>query len=143
MSEFATAENAQAGMAGYRPVLPVITDDGSYRTALARLGELMESPGADADELRALALLIEDYEDRTAPDFPLDAVGAIEFYMAQHGLNQAQFAQRAGIPAPRVSEILSRKRRLSMEMIRKLSALRLPLPSLIAEPRQSRLRKAG
>jgi HTH-type transcriptional regulator/antitoxin HigA len=76
-------------------------------------------------------MLIEKYEDKHFPiEFP-DPVEAIKFRMEQMGMNQSDLSEVVGLKS-RASEILNRKRKLSIEMIRKLnSAMHIPLDILI------------
>jgi HTH-type transcriptional regulator/antitoxin HigA len=76
-------------------------------------------------------MLIEKYEDKHFPiEFP-DPVEAIKFRMEQMGMNQSDLSEVVGLKS-RASEILNRKRKLSIEMIRKLNtAMHIPLDILI------------
>ena len=76
-------------------------------------------------------MLIEKYEDKHFPiEFP-DPIEAIKFRMEQLGMNQSDLSEVVGLKS-RASEILNRKRKLSIEMIRKLnSAMNIPLDVLI------------
>lgn len=89
---------------------------------------------ADANRLELLTVLIEDYEKRA---FPLDApdpIEAIEFRMDEQGLRQKDLIPLIGSRS-RVSEVLARKRPLTIQMIRSLSlGLGIPVETLIAEP---------
>lgn len=104
-----------------------------YQQALARLEEIFDArPNtAQGDELEILSMLIEKYEDKHFPiEFP-DPVEAIKFRMEQMGMNQSDLSEIVGLKS-RASEILNRKRKLSIEMIRKLnSAMNIPLDVLI------------
>ena len=71
------------------------------------------------DELEILTLLIEKYEDDNFPIELPDPVEAIKFRMEQLGLTQTDLAEVVGQKS-RASEILNRKRKLSLEMIRQL-----------------------
>ncbi len=111
---------------------PVKTEK-EYQTALERLGEIFDSiPGTpDGDELEVLSILLDKYERENFPiDMP-DPIEAIKFRMTQLGMKQKDLAQYVGFKS-RVSEILSKKRKLSLEMIRNLSEyLRIPTEVLI------------
>jgi HTH-type transcriptional regulator/antitoxin HigA len=76
-------------------------------------------------------MLIENYENEKFPiGFP-DPVEAIKFRMEQLGYNQADLANVVGLKS-RASEILNRKRKLSLEMIRQLhDRLNIPTEVLI------------
>jgi HTH-type transcriptional regulator/antitoxin HigA len=83
------------------------------------------------DRLDVLATLVEAYERKTfALDLP-DPVAAIHFRMEQMGYNQNDLANIVGLKS-RASEILNRKRKLSLEMIRQLhERLNIPTDVLI------------
>lgn len=110
-----------------------IHNEADYKAALARLEQLMNAqPGTEeGDELEVLATLVEGYEDRYFPVEWPDPVEAIRFRMDQAGLTPRDLEPYIG-HSGRVSEILNRKRGLSLEMIRRLhEGLGIPLESLI------------
>lgn len=115
--------------------IKVIKTEEQYQAALARLEEIFDSAkdSPQADELELLSLLIERYEDETSPiDLP-DPIEAIKFRMEQMGYKQKDLARVIGFKG-RVSEILNRKRKLSIGIIRKLhEALGIPTDVLIKE----------
>ena len=104
-----------------------------YEQALARLEVIFDSKkGTDkGDELEILGMLIENYENEKFPiGFP-DPIEAIKFRMEQLGYNQTDLANVVGLKS-RASEILNRKRKLSLEMIRQLhDRLNIPTEVLI------------
>jgi len=104
-----------------------------YEQALDRLEVIFDSKkGTDkGDELEILGILIEKYENKKFPiGFP-DPVEAIKFRMEQLGYNQADLANVVGLKS-RASEILNRKRKLSLEMIRQIhNRLNIPTEVLI------------
>lgn len=104
-----------------------------YEQALDRLEVIFDSKkGTDkGDELEILGMLIEKYENEKFPiGFP-DPVEAIKFRMEQLGYNQADLANVVGLKS-RASEILNRKRKLSLEMIRQIhNRLNIPTEVLI------------
>ena len=104
-----------------------------YEQALVRLEVIFDSKkGTDkGDELEILGMLIEKYENEKFPiGFP-DPVDAIKFRMEQLGYNQADLANVVGLKS-RASEILNRKRKLSLEMIRQIhNRLNIPTEVLI------------
>ena len=103
------------------------------REALARIDELIDAkPGApEYDELEILSTLVEAYEEKHCPILPPDPVEAIKFRMDQLGLKQADIAKYLG-GKNRASEVLSRKRPLSLRMIRNLHInLKIPSDSLL------------
>ncbi|MBI5247875.1 MAG: helix-turn-helix domain-containing protein [Desulfomonile tiedjei] len=115
-------------------IRPIHTEE-DYRAALARLENIWDAEPStpESDELDVLALLVEAYEEEHYPIDPPDPIDAIKFRMEQIGLTRRDLEQCIGSRA-RVSEVLSRKRRLSLDMIRKLNEkLGIPAEILIAE----------
>lgn len=101
--------------------------------ALARLDEVWSANPGDADweERSALVGRIAEYEDQHVHIPPPDPVDAILFRMEQGGLRPKDLVSYIG-SAPKVSEVLARKRGLSKEMIRRLhEGLGIPLASLL------------
>lgn len=113
----------------------VIKTEREYKRALKRMEQLFDSKKNSrlGDELELLSLLIETYEKENYPiDFP-DPIEAIKFRMEQLGFNQKDLCSVIGIKS-RVSEILNRKRKLNLEMIRRLNRkLGIPTEILIRE----------
>lgn len=106
-----------------------------YEQALSRLDVIFDAKlgSAEGDELEILALLIDNYEKEHFPIGYPDPVEAIKFRMEQMGYTQTDLAKVVGLKS-RASEILNRKRKLSLEMIRKLhETLRIPTDVLIQE----------
>ena len=104
-----------------------------YDQALERLELIFDSKKGteNGDELEILGILIENYEESKFPiGFP-DPVEAIKFRMEQLGYNQTDLANIVGLKS-RASEILNRKRKLSLEMIRQIhDRLHIPTEVLI------------
>jgi HTH-type transcriptional regulator / antitoxin HigA len=104
-----------------------------YQAALTRLEQIFDAkPGSkDGDELEILGILIEKYEqDRYPIDYP-DPIEAIKFRMEQLGYTQSDLARVVGLKS-RASEILNRKRKLSLDMIRQIhQSLGIPTDVLI------------
>jgi len=101
--------------------------------ALQRIDELMGAePGTpESDELDILATLVEAYEDRHFPVADPDPISAIQFRMDQMGLTRKDLEPLLGSRG-RVSEVLTGRRALSLQMIRRLhSELGIPLESLV------------
>ncbi|MEB2652875.1 transcriptional regulator [Pseudomonas siliginis] len=93
-------------------------------------GAEIDSP--EGDELEILALLIEKYEEQHFPMPPSDPIEAIKFRMDQQGLTPRDLEPFIG-PSGRVSEVLNRKRKLSLAMIKRLhDGLRIPYECLLA-----------
>ena len=100
-----------------------------YEKALKRLEDIFDAKmgSKEGDELEVLAILIENYEKENYPiDMP-DPIEAIKFRMEQLGMKQKDLADVVGYKS-RVSEILNRKRKLTIDMIRNLSQ-KLNIPS--------------
>ena len=107
---------------------PIKTEQ-DYETALERLEVIFDAlPGTEeSDELEILGMLIEKYEKEHHPmDLP-DPIEAIKFRMEQMGYTQNDLAEMIELKS-RASEILNRKRKLSLEMIRTLTQ-KLHIPS--------------
>lgn len=104
-----------------------------YQQALLRLEQIFDAkPGsAEGDELELLGILIDSYEKNHYPiEFP-DPIEAIKFRMEQLGYNQSDLAAVVGLKS-RASEILNKKRKLTLEMIRNLhETLNIPTDVLI------------
>ena len=111
----------------------VINTEKDYQKALKHLEVVFDAKkGSKAgDELELLSMLIDNYERKKYPiDFP-DPIEAIRFRMEQLGYKQKDLAEAIGLTS-RVSEILNKKRRLTLEMIRKLNVvLGIPTDVLI------------
>lgn len=118
----------------------IIKTDQAHRQALERLTHLMDlDPTPDtpeAEEIDLLALLIEHYEQERYPIAPPDPIEAIRFRMDQMGLQNQDLVPYIGSKS-KVSEILNRKRPLSLNMIRRLNeGLGISADVLIREPAQ-------
>lgn len=113
--------------------LKPIKTEKDYNQALERLDQIFDAKkgSEEGDELDILGILIEKYEDENFPiDLP-DPIEAIQFRMEQLNYNQTDLGKLLGQKS-RASEILNRKRKLSLEMIRKLSEnLNIPSEVLI------------
>ncbi|MGK5094269.1 hypothetical protein WDW89_19920 [Deltaproteobacteria bacterium TL4] len=110
-----------------------IKTEADYDKTLARIEKLMdaEADTPEGDELDVLVTLVEAYEKKHSPIASPDPVEAIKFRMEQLGLRQKDLEPFMG-SSGRVSEILNRKRELTLSMIRILHAeLNIPLESLI------------
>lgn len=113
----------------------IIRTQDAYRTALAHVEQLaMQDPehgSKEAEELELLALLIEDFEKKHYSFDRPDPISAIVFRMEEQGLRQKDLIPILGSRS-RVSEVLSRKRPLTLPMIRSLSeSLGIPTDLLV------------
>jgi len=114
--------------------IKLIKTEIDYKKALSRLDEIFHSAKGtkENEELEILVMLIERYETETVGEFPdPDPIEAIKFKMEQMEMTQKDLAEVIGLKS-RASEILSRKRPMSINIIRKLSkALLIPADILI------------
>jgi HTH-type transcriptional regulator / antitoxin HigA len=104
-----------------------------YNQALERLEIIFDAKkgSMDGDELEVLGILIDKYEETHFPIGLPDPIEAIKFRMEQLGYNQADLAKIVGLKS-RASEILNKKRKLSLDMIRQLhDKLNIPTDVLI------------
>ncbi|NJM79129.1 MAG: helix-turn-helix domain-containing protein [Flavobacterium sp.] len=110
-----------------------IKNDIDYNQALERLEVIFDAKKGtqEGDELEVLGILIDKYENEHFPIGLPDPIDAIKFRMEQMGYTQNDLANIMGLKS-RASEILNRKRKLSLEMIRKLhEVLNIPTDVLI------------
>jgi len=114
----------------------VIKSEHDYELTLGRIEALMDSePNTpEGDELELLTALVEIYEQERFPIGLPEPIEAIRFRMEQAGLQQQDLVPYVGSRS-KVSEILSRKRPLSLRMIRALHrGLGIPAEVLLHEP---------
>ncbi|MEA1934926.1 MAG: helix-turn-helix domain-containing protein [Thermodesulfobacteriota bacterium] len=98
-----------------------IKTEADYSEALLEVEELMDAKlnTPEGDKLDVLVTLIEAYEEKHHPIYPPDPVEAIIHQMESQELSRKDLEPLIGSRA-RVSEILNKKRSLSINMIRKL-----------------------
>ena len=114
-------------------IRPIRCDE-DLQTAFRRLEAIFQAEEGtpEADEMEILVTLIEAYENKHYPIGPADPVDAIRFRMEQQDLTPRDLEAYIG-PSGRVSEILNRKRPLSLRMVKRLhDGLRIPYESLMA-----------
>lgn len=113
-------------------IKPIKTEQ-DYQEAIKRLEDIFDADPntAEGDELEVLGVLIDNFEKIHFPvDLP-DPIEAIKFRMEQMDYSNKDLAQIIGLKS-RVSEILNKKRKLSIGMIRKLhDALQIPTDVLL------------
>ena len=115
-------------------IKPIRNDD-DLKRVLRRLESIFqaEEQTPQADERDVLVTLVEAYENKHYDFGPADPVEAIKFRMEQQGLTARDLEQFIGTSG-RVSEVLNRKRPLSLRMVKKLhDGLKIPYESLLAE----------
>jgi HTH-type transcriptional regulator/antitoxin HigA len=101
-------------------IKPIKTEE-DYQNALERLESIFDAKpnSKEGDELEILVLLIDNYEKIHFPIELPDPIEAIKFRMEQLNYSNQDLAQIIGLKS-RVSEILNKKRKLSINMIRKI-----------------------
>ena len=112
-----------------------IRNEKDYQKALDRLDDIFEAKRdtKEGDELEILSILIDRYENENFPIGMPDPIEAIKFRMEQMGMNQKDLAELVGFKS-RASEILNKKRKLTLDMIRKLNTnLHIPTEVLIQD----------
>jgi len=112
-----------------------IRNEKDYQKALNRLEIIFDAKKGteQGDELEILSILIDKYENENFPIGMPDPIEAIKFRMEQIGMKQKDLAKVVGFKS-RVSEILNKKRKLTLDMIRKLNTtLRIPTEVLVQE----------
>jgi len=115
-------------------ILP-IRNEKDYQKSLDRLEDIFDAKkGTEkGDELEILSILIDQYENENFPIGMPDPIEAIKFRMEQMGMNQKDLAEVVGFKS-RVSEILNKKRKLTLDMIRKLNTnLHIPTEVLVQD----------
>lgn len=115
----------------------ILRDEADYQAALAAYEAYFDNepePGGHAgDHFELLGLLLAKYEEERLPVDAVDPVEAILFAMERQGLGQTDLAALLGSRS-RASEVLNRRRELSIPQIRTLSrAWRIPVHALIGE----------
>jgi HTH-type transcriptional regulator/antitoxin HigA len=114
-------------------IKPIRNDD-DLHTAFVRLEAIFQAPEGtpEAEEMEKLVGLIQSYENRHYPIGPADPVEAIKSRMEQQGMTPKDLEPYIG-SSGRVSEVLNRKRNLSLRMIKQLHhGLRIPYESLLS-----------
>ena len=127
-------------------MVKVIKTSADHQAALAQIGSLLSrdpAPGSrDAEELETLAVLVQNYEAKNFDVALPDPIDAIKFRMEQEDLSQRDLVPYIGSRS-RVSEVLSRRRPLTLSMMRALhSGLGIPAKVLLhggmpADPEES------
>jgi HTH-type transcriptional regulator/antitoxin HigA len=116
-----------------------IRNDEDLHAAFARLEAIFQAPegSPESDEMEILVALVEAYENRHYPIGPADPIEAIKFRMEQQGLVAKDLEPYIG-SSGRVSEVLNRKRPLSLRMVKRLhDGLKIPYESLLSKAAHS------
>jgi HTH-type transcriptional regulator / antitoxin HigA len=112
-----------------------IRNEKDFQNALIRLDEIFDAKKGteQGDELEILSILIDRYEYHNFPIEMPDPIEAIKFRMEQMKMKKKDLAEVIGFNS-RVSEILNKKRKLTLSMIRKLhTKLHIPTEVLIQD----------
>ena len=114
-------------------IRPIKKTERDYNTAIKRIealwGAKKDTP--EGDELDLLVTLVVAYEIKHYPIAPPEPNDAIKFRMEQMGMTKADMVQYLGSQS-RVSEVLSRKRSLTLKMIKSLyKSLKIPADVLL------------
>jgi HTH-type transcriptional regulator/antitoxin HigA len=104
--------------------LKPIKNEKDYRNALERLEIIFDAPTdtKEGDEAEILSLMIENYENENYPIESPDPIEAIKIRMEELNIRQKDLVGVIGGKS-RVSEILNRKKKLTVEMIRELERI--------------------
>jgi len=118
-------------------MITAINSENDYKAALREIEELIdrnvEAGTPEGDRLNILSLLVQDYEIKRIESFAPDPIEALKFRMEQMRLTARDLVPLIGNRS-KVSEVLSRKRPLSLSMVRALhKGLGIPAKSLIRE----------
>ena len=111
-----------------------IRNDADLRDAFKRLELIFQAEAGtpEFDEMEVLTTRIEVYENKHPPIEAASPLDAIKFRMEQQALTARDLEPYIG-PSGRVSEVLNRKRPLSLRMVKQLhEGLRIPYESLLA-----------
>ncbi len=113
-------------------IRPIKTEQ-DYNTAISRIEELWgaQKDTPEGDELDLMVTLVESYEMKHYPIAPPDPIDAIKFRMEQMGMTNSDMVQYLGSQS-RVSEILNKRRKLTLSMIKSLyKGLKIPAEILL------------
>ncbi len=104
-------------------IKPLKTEQ-DYEKALERLEIIFDAPAnsAEGDEAEILSILIDNYENEHYPIEAPDPIEAIKIRMEEMNLKQKDLVGVIGGKS-RVSEILNKKKRLTVDMIRELERI--------------------
>jgi HTH-type transcriptional regulator / antitoxin HigA len=102
--------------------IKLIRTEEEYQKALKRLEQLFDAKSStkESDEADVLGLMIDEFEKKNYAIEAPDPIEAIKIRMEEMDLKQTDLAEALG-GKNRVSEILNRKRKLTLEMIRNLT----------------------
>jgi HTH-type transcriptional regulator / antitoxin HigA len=130
-----------------KKIVRPLRTEADYNEALVEIEHYFDiepKPGTpEADRFDLLALIVEDYERKLWPIMPPDPIDAIRYRMEMGGYTQADLGRLLG-SRQRASDILTKKRSLTMRMAWKLHReWGIPAEALIAAPRARGRRSAA
>jgi HTH-type transcriptional regulator / antitoxin HigA len=104
-----------------KSALKPIKDKNQYKEYLKIIDQLIdcEEDSLEEEALELVSILVEDYENKHYPIEAPDPIEAIKIKMEEEGLKKKDLAKYFGSPS-RVSEVLNRKRPLTLDMMRKI-----------------------
>jgi HTH-type transcriptional regulator / antitoxin HigA len=120
-------------------IKPIRTEK-DHKEALKAIERLWDAPAgsAEADQLEVLATLVEVFEREHEPIPPPDPIGALLFRVEQMGHDKALLQAIIGGTRARVSEVLNRRRPLTVDMMRRAVRAGVPAECLLAETTPTR-----
>jgi HTH-type transcriptional regulator/antitoxin HigA len=119
----------------------VLKTDRDFKAALAYVECLIDQSSPDESELELWSLLVENYEQSHFPIATPDPIEAIRFRLEQAGLQTADLLPYLQSKS-KISEVMNRKRPLSLSMIRALhDGLKIPAAVLVQLPATTEARK--
>ena len=110
-----------------------IKSEQDYQDSLKRIEKLWgaRKDTSEGDEMDLLITLVESYEEKHYPIAPPDPIDAIKFRMEQMGVSKSEMIKYLGSQS-RVSEVLNRKRKLTLKMIKSVhKGLKIPAEILL------------
>lgn len=119
-------------------IKPIKTEK-DYTNSIKRIETLWgaKKDSIEGDELDLLCTLVESYEIHHYPITPPDPIDAIQFRMEQLGMTKADMVKYLGAQS-RVSEVFSRKRQLTLKMVKSLyNGLKIPADILLSDTKNS------
>lgn len=114
-------------------IRPIRTDE-DHRAALAEIERLWNYPEntPENDKLDVLAILVEAYEEKRWPTVAVSPLDILRTAISDDGRSQKELAELLG-SRPQASDLLNGRRRMSLDMARKIStAWHIPIQLLVA-----------
>jgi len=115
--------------------IKILKNESEYNEALKKIDELIdcEEGSPEEEELEVLSLLVWDYEEKNYTIGQLTPIEALQTRMNELGIKPKDIVSLIGDKS-RVSDVLSKKRKLTLKMIRDINrTLKIPLETLIQE----------